>query len=84
MAINTKYSDWLKIDLHIHTDWSRKTKENDYQGNFSVATLKCKLIECGVSIFSLTDHNIINIDAYREYYKGYNSATDPLLLLGIE
>ena len=29
-----KYSDWFKVDLHIHTDWSKKTKTNDYQGNF--------------------------------------------------
>lgn len=28
------YSDWQKIDLHILTDWSRKTKENDYNGSF--------------------------------------------------
>ena len=79
-----KYSDWLKIDLHIHTDWSRKTKENDYKGNFSVATLKEKLISNGVQIFSLTDHNIINIEAYKEYYKDFNINTDPLILIGVE
>lgn len=79
-----KYSDWLKIDLHIHTDWSKKTKENDYKGNFSVSTLKQKLTQNGVQIFSLTDHNIINIDAYKEYYEAYNEETDPLLLIGVE
>jgi hypothetical protein len=79
-----KYSDWQKIDLHIHTDWSRKTKEGDYQGLFDVVTLKSKLIENKVDIFSLTDHNIINIDAYREYYETYNEAVDPLLLVGVE
>ena len=78
------YSDWQKIDLHIHTDWSRKTKENDYNGSFSISILKQKLKENQVSIFSLTDHNIINIDAYNEYYDGYNELEDPLLLLGVE
>lgn len=78
------YSDWQKIDLHLHTDWSRKTKENDYNGAFSVTTLKQKLKENQVSIFSLTDHNIINIDAYNDYYDGYNELEDPLLLLGVE
>jgi len=78
------FSKWLKIDLHIHTDKSRQTKENDYQGNFSVATLHQKLEENNVQIFSLTDHNIINVDAYREYYQNYNTETDPLLLVGVE
>lgn len=78
------YSDWLKIDLHIHTDKSKETKEGDYKGTFSIAVLKQKLIENKVEIFSLTDHNIINIEAYREYYDSYNSDTDPLLLLGVE
>ena len=79
-----KYSEWLKIDLHIHTDWSKKTKENDYKGVFSVDTLHEKLTENEVKIFSLTDHNIINVDAYEEYYENYNSDDDPLLLVGVE
>ena len=32
----------------------------------------------------MTDHNIINVDAYREYYASYTPAIDPLLLLGVE
>lgn len=82
--MNNVYSDWQKIDLHIHTDWSKKTKHNDYKGLFSVDGLKEKLHENDVSIFSLTDHNIINIDAYKEYYEQYDQETDPLLLLGVE
>jgi hypothetical protein len=82
--MDKKYSNWLKIDLHIHTDWSKKTKENDYKGIFSVTTLKKQLISNGVQIFSLTDHNIINIDAYKEYYENCNTDADPLLLIGIE
>ena len=76
-----KYSDWFKVDLHIHTDWSKKTKTNDYQGNFDIGTLKQKLIENGVKLFSMTDH--INTDAYIEYYKDYKEG-DPLLLIGCE
>lgn len=78
------YSDWLKIDLHIHTDFSKKTKNNDYRGVFCIDTLYNKLKEHDVSIFSLTDHNIVNLDAYKEYYEKYNSDTDPLLLAGVE
>lgn len=78
------FSDWFKIDLHIHTDKSKETKEGDYKGVFSVETLKIKLKENGVRIFSLTDHNIINVDAYRDYYNSYNATEDPLLLLGVE
>lgn len=79
-----KYSIWHKIDLHIHTDLSKKTKTNDYVGDFSVETLKTKLSENNVSIFSLTDHNIINLSAYEEYYRHYDESTDPLLLVGVE
>lgn len=82
--LNNKYSVWQKIDLHIHTDWSKQTKENDYTGTFSVKILHEKLKEQDVQIFSLTDHNIINIPAYKEYFETYHSETDPLLLLGIE
>lgn len=82
--MKTEYSDWFKIDLHIHTDKSKETKEKDYSGNFDINTLKEKLKENNVEIFALTDHNIINVDAYKNYYNSYNEKTDPLLLLGIE
>lgn len=78
-----KYSDWFKVDLHIHTDWSKKTKTNDYQGNFDIGTLKKKLIENKVKLFSMTDHNIINTEAYTKYYENYEEG-DPLLLIGCE
>ncbi|WP_289658342.1 hypothetical protein [Flavobacterium panacagri] len=78
-----KYSDWFKVDLHIHTDFSKKTKTNDYQGNFDILVLKQKLIENDVKLFSLTDHNIINIDAYKVYYDNY-AVGDPKLLIGCE
>jgi predicted ATPase len=79
-----RYSDWLRIDLHIHTDKSRETKNGDYKGNFDVSTLKTKLKENKVGIFSLTDHNIINVEAYEKYYNDYNIENDPLLLVGVE
>jgi len=81
--MNKKYSDWLKIDLHIHTDKSKETKTGDYKGVFFVTELKEKLIENAVKIFSLTDHNIINVEAYEEYYDSWTT-DDPLLLLGVE
>lgn len=77
------YSDWFKVDLHIHTDFSKKTKTNDYQGNFDIDILKQKLIENEVKLFSLTDHNIINVEAYKNYYNNYSEG-DPKLLIGCE
>lgn len=82
--MDNKHSVWQRIDLHIHTDWSIETKEDDYKGNFSVQTLHKKLEEQEVKIFSLTDHNIINLPAYKEYYETFKSESSPLLLLGIE
>lgn len=78
-----KYSDWFKVDLHIHTDFSEKTKTNDYQGDFDVSVLKKKLIENKVKLFSMTDHNIINTQAYEKYYSNYSEG-DPKLLIGCE
>ena len=78
------YSDFLRVDLHIHTDVSKSTKANDYKGSFSIQTVYSKMVENRVGIFSLTDHNIINVDAYAEYYRTYNGEEDPLLLIGVE
>lgn len=77
------YSDWIKVDLHIHTDYSKKTKDNDYQGSFDITVLKQKLIENEVKLFSMTDHNIINVEAYENYYTNYKEG-DPKLLIGCE
>lgn len=81
--MNKIYSDWFKVDLHIHTDFSKKTKTNDYDGNFDIETLKAKLVENKVRLFSLTDHNIINSEAYKNYYDNYTEG-DPVLLVGGE
>ena len=46
MVGNSKpFSDFLRVDLHIHTDKGKETKENDYKGNFSVQTLYDKITE---------------------------------------
>jgi len=47
------YSDFLRFDLHIHTDTSRETKENDYKGIFSISKTHEKMTENSVGIFSL-------------------------------
>ena len=60
------YSKWRKVDLHIHTDKSKETKEKDYKGVFDVEVLFQKLLENNIEMISLTDHNIINIDAYNK------------------
>ncbi|AKP50918.1 PHP domain-containing protein [Cyclobacterium amurskyense] len=77
------YSDWFKVDLHIHTDFSNRTKQNDYDGQFNINTLKTKLLENDVRLFSLTDHNIINTSAYESYYDALVEE-DPILLIGCE
>lgn len=77
------YSDWFKIDLHIHTDKSNLIKQHDYDGLFDINVLKSKLIENNVKVFSLTDHNIINVQAYEDYYSNFKEG-DPILYLGCE
>ncbi len=54
-----KYSEWNKIDLHIHSKESNKVKDNDYEGNeYNADILLEKLSneENKIFIFSLTDH----------------------------
>ncbi len=63
------FSKWNKIDLHIHTDYSNKTKKKDYKCNFSLITLCKKVKQENVDMISLTDHNIINCKAYDELSK---------------
>lgn len=59
------FSKWLKVDFHIHSDKSNETKLGDYKCTFDCNTLISKLHDNSIDMFSLTDHNIINIDAYR-------------------
>ena len=73
------YSEWHKIDLHIHTDKSNEVKSKDYKGTFSVETLTTKLKAAEIEMISLTDHNIINEEAYREI-----ASKDICVLVGVE
>ncbi len=61
------YSDWMKTDLHIHSDFSSKTKHNDYDGEkLTFDDLTDALKKEKVNFFSITDHNTINIPLYKE------------------
>lgn len=73
------YSKWRKVDLHIHTDKSKETKENDYKGIFDIEVLYQKLRENKIEMISLTDHNIINVDAYKKIIN-----KDIAVLVGVE
>lgn len=74
----------FKIDLHIHTDYSNMTKNNDYIGSFSVKRLVEKLDEFDIQMFSMTDHNIFNVNDYKEYYNLYSENSDRIALIGVE
>lgn len=68
------FSKWLKIDLHIHSIESNKFKENDYKAEkYNYTELKEKMIQEGVNIFSITDHNCINIELYKELIKNQDN-----------
>ncbi len=73
------YSKWRKADLHIHTDKSNETKEKDYKGKFDIDVLYQKLQENEIELISLTDHNIINTDAYNKIFEKNIS-----VLVGVE
>jgi len=77
------FSKWLKTDLHIHTDLSKMTKPSpsEYIGDFNIDQLHDKLLENRINMFSLTDHNIINTDAYKNYYEKYS---DIFCFVGVE
>ena len=64
-----KFSEWNKVDLHIHSKKSNLVKENDYNGNeYDARTLLDVLMKAdnSVNIFSITDHNCINTNLYKE------------------
>jgi len=64
------FSSWLKVDLHIHSVKSNEFKKNDYKGSeYSYNKLIEKLSGEDVNLFSITDHNTINVDLYKELIK---------------
>ncbi len=66
------HSEWLKTDLHIHSNCSNNTKDNDYTGILKYNDLLKALNDEEVSLFSITDHNTVNIDFYRELIQKRN------------
>jgi len=61
------YSKWLKTDLHIHSHISNQTKLHDYEGSeLTYEKLVTALVKKQINIFSITDHNTINIPLYSE------------------
>jgi len=61
------FSKWLKTDLHIHSHISTKTKDNDYDGcDLTYEKLVEVLKRERINLFSITDHNTINIALYTE------------------
>lgn len=77
------FSEWHKIDLHIHTDKSKETKANDYKGVFDVDVLSDRLKENSVEMISFTDHNIINCSAYNKFNKFFIK-DEIKVLVGVE
>jgi ABC-type lipoprotein export system ATPase subunit len=64
------YSKWLKTDLHIHSHISKKTKVNDYDGcDLTYEKLVEALKRENINLFSITDHNTVNIPLYAELIK---------------
>lgn len=58
------FSEWHKIDLHIHTDKSKETKANDYRGVFDVDVLSDRLKENSVEMISLSQITTLLIVAH--------------------
>ncbi len=70
------HSEWNLLDLHIHSKFSDKVKKNDYSGNgYTAVQLLNKLNlfvrdnEKQKMIFSITDHNCVDIKLYEELSK---------------
>lgn len=77
------FSKYFKIDLHIHTDESNKTKDNDYEGVFLLEKIHEKLMDNDIRMFSFTDHNIFNVSVYKDYFENYHDEQRKLLI-GVE
>lgn len=63
------HSIWNRVDLHIHSKKSNEVKDNDYKADeYSAKELLDKLLEesIQVNLFSITDHNCINEQLYKD------------------
>lgn len=62
-----RISTWNGVDLHIHSKYSNRVKDNDVRGpEYTAEDLLKTLKEKDISIFSITDHNSINQSLYKE------------------
>ncbi len=64
-----EHSTWIRTDLHIHSKKSNEVKKGDYKGpEYSAEELIKTLTseENSVGLFSITDHNIVNVSLYKE------------------
>lgn len=81
------YSKWNTVDLHIHSKFSNNVKVNDYDGEEYTAKELFKKIsvkeELG-HIFSITDHNCINIDLYEEIGREIINYSNLGYVIGVE
>ena len=55
----SEYQDWLLIDMHTHSEFSKYGKPSDSGRvkNMSAKEFVDTLYSYGVKIFSITDHN---------------------------
>lgn len=75
-------SKWLKYDLHMHSFFS-KHKDNGRVKEMDAQSYADILINAGVEVFSVTDHNVFNCDFYSkltDYIKDKNIR----LIYGVE
>lgn len=86
--VEYKHSKWLNVDLHIHSIKSNEKKDSDYKGKkYNGKEIIDKLISNSISIFSVTDHNSINTELYKEIFmelkrKEYEKKIN--VLIGVE
>jgi len=69
-------SSWIHIDLHIHSKKSNDVVPNDYTGEaYTADDLISKLKSVGAekSIFSITDHNCIDVGFYNSIFTRIDS-----------
>lgn len=59
---------WLKCDMHMHSYYSKK-KDKDRVKQMSAKDYADTLLDKGINIFSITDHNVYSSSYYDEIRK---------------
>lgn len=75
-------SKWLKYDLHMHS-FASKHKDNGRVKEMDAQSFADILINAGVEVFSVTDHNVFDSDFYSKL-KDYIKNKKIRLIYGIE